>query len=803
MTVWGVMHGPLGWARDTIAARRILTRSIVLGSRPYRSHVSAAAAALLRRKAALAALAAFLLTGLAVLDDYGVAFNEVPERFRGGLTIDYVLGRDAALSDFQDRAYGVAFELPLALAERAFGIEDSRGVYLTRHLLTHLFHLAGGLFAYLLARRLFGSAALALAALLLFLVHPRIYADSFFNSKDAPFASMFMAALFLTHRAFARNTLWAFALLGAAVGLLTNIRIMGAMLVPAVLAMRGFDVVFAANVGERKRILVSAGAFAAAAALALYAAWPYLWADPIGRFAESFAYMARHPYDPVRLFRGGEFIAQNLPADYILTWFSITTPPFALALGGVGAAALLLRGASRPRRALADGRLRFGLLLIGCFALPVATVILLDSSVYGWRHMLFLYAPFSLLAVFGLRALLSAFAQARLRAAVYAAAGAGFAAAIASMALLHPLQHASFNFLVDRTTPERLKTQYSMHLDGVWGYAGLETLLRLRPSGTAALQHHSGVALDREALPKADRERTLIVNEALAEFALTRSRPGPDEKTLRTWSVYDNTIAYLVEKTPGANPYPAAREAAVSTEPVARSEHDVYLDREARSLTYVKEPCAVSPVDGLFHLLIYPERTSDLPDAERALGRANVSFHFIERGAVFDGKCAAVVPLPDYPIASIRTGQARIFEREAPWEARFPFAEPGARIAAYERAMAREPDVRAPFDLRLDEERRTLTYAREQCAPSDLPHPFFLHVTPEDADDLPEERRALGFESLGFDFRLRGLTFDGKCAAQVALPEYPIAGLRTGQWIRGEGEIWEAEVPFGGEGRAR
>lgn len=775
-----------------------MARSIVLGSRPHRSRLSAAAAALLPHKAALAALAAFLLAGSAVLDDYGVAFNEIPERFRGGLTIDYILGKGDALADFQDRAYGVAFELPLALAERAFGVDDSRGVHLTRHLLTHLFHLAGGLFAYLLARRLFGSGALALAALLLFLSHPRIYGDSFFNSKDVPFLSMFTAALFLTHRAFARNTLWAFALLGAAVGLLANIRIMGAMLVPAVLAMRGLDLVFAANEGERKRILASAGAFAAAAALALYAAWPYLWADPVGRFAESFAYMARHPYDPVRLFRGGEFTAQNLPAGYIPTWFSITTPPFALALGFAGAASLLLRGASRPARALAHGRLRFGLLLIGCFALPIAMVVLLNSGVYGWRHMYFLYAPFSLLAVFGLRALLSAFAQARLRAGVYAAAGVGVAAAIASMALIHPFQHASFNFLVDRTTPESLKTQYSMHFGGVWAYAGLERLLSLRPSGTAALQYESSVALNREALPKADRERMPIVNEALAEYSLARRPPEEDERTLRTWSVYGGEIAFLVEKTPGPNPYRAAYEAAVSTEPVARSEYDVYLNREARSLTYVKEPCAVPPADGPFHLLVYPERTSDLPGAERALGRANVTFHFIERGAVFDGKCAAVVSLPDYPIAYIRTGQARTFERDAPWETAFPFAETGLRLAAYERAMAREPDVRAPFDLRLDKERRTLTYTREPCAPSDLLRPFFLHVTPLRADDLPEERGELGFESLGFDFRLRGLMFDGKCAAQVALPDYPVASIRTGQWTRGGGEIWEAEVPFGG-----
>ena len=28
------------------------------------------------------------------------------------------------------------------------------------------------------------------------------------------------------------------------------------------------------------------------------------------------------------------------------------------------------------------------------------------------------------------------------------------------------------------------------------------------------------------------------------------------------------------------------------------------------------------------------------------------------------------------------------------------------------------------------------------------------------------------------------------------LPAYPIAHINTGQWIRGEGKLWEGEFPF-------
>ena len=43
-----------------------------------------------------------------------------------------------------------------------------------------------------MAFRLYGSHLLALCALALCLLHPRMYAHSFFHAKDAPFLSLFM-----------------------------------------------------------------------------------------------------------------------------------------------------------------------------------------------------------------------------------------------------------------------------------------------------------------------------------------------------------------------------------------------------------------------------------------------------------------------------------------------------------------------------------------------------------------------------------------------------------------------------------
>ncbi len=344
----------------------------------------------------------FAAAGVAVLGDYGVGTDEAGQRNIAISNADYVMGDRDALPIGHNRFYGLAFEMPLLMAERALGLQDGRDILLMRHLLTHLFFIVGGLFCGLLVYRMFGSRWVALLAMLLFLLHPRLYAHSFFNSKDLPFTVMFMIALYLTHRAFRRDTVGAFALLGAVVGLAVNVRPFALLLPAAVLAMRGLDWGFAADPLRRKRILVTGGVFAGAVLLAIYASQPYYWENPL-RFFDGLLILSQHPTPVVNLFMGEYIRADAVPPEYIPVWFGITAPPAALLLGGIGAAAALLYGIRRPERMLRDGGRRFMLLHLGCFALPVIATIVWQFHIYnGWRQLYFLWAPFCLLAAAGL-----------------------------------------------------------------------------------------------------------------------------------------------------------------------------------------------------------------------------------------------------------------------------------------------------------------------------------------------------------------------------------------------------------------
>ena len=89
--------------------------------------------------------------------------------------------------------------------------------------------------------------------------------------------------------------------------------------------------------------------------------------------------------------------------------------------------------------------------------------------------------------------------------------------------------------------------------------------------------------------------------------------------------------------------------------PAIRSNFDVYLIENG--LIYTKEQCAEDDTGASFFLHIDPIDVEDLPNDRKQHGFDNLDFGFERHGVRFDNTCVATVPLPDYDIAAIRTGQ--------------------------------------------------------------------------------------------------------------------------------------------------
>ena len=780
----------------------------------------------------LAVCAVFASVALAVLDDYKVIRDSIVyQRELAVRTVDYILGDANAYwapgtDDSVNNYYGAAFEILPHIVERVFGLEDVRDIYLTRHLMTHLLFIAAGWFCYLLVYRMTNSRLLGLFAMLLFLLHPRMYGNSFFNSKDLPFLSMFMIALCCVHWAFRRGTIGAFLVCGAIVGILVNLRIMGIMLLPAVLALRAADFYYAGSRTERRGILFSGVAFALAAAAIYYASMPYLWSDPIARFAEMLPALAKHFNQSYQLFQGRYIYSEDLPAHYIPTWIGITTPPAALLLSGIGIAAGVGRALAGIRRrtgdALRNGELRFELLLAGIVAMSLLGVMALSPNFnLGWRQMYYLWAPLCLLAAPGLRAASVILGRLLLRLPsswplrrVPAGAWLGTLAVIivAASAIpvirMHPYQHLYFNFLVDRKTPEYLGTQYDIDYYRTARREGYKYLLQKHPGELIYAPAGNAAATNRVSdvlalFPAAERRRFIADPDVAPSYHVDHGGrsllpPGASDillpPVIYARQVYNNTIMRVMAAdlslvdTTTADTYRAIYRLATQSEPILRSRFEVH--RSGQRLTLAKDDCPLGDAQSRIQIWMYPAHEQDLPESYHRVGRTFTGAPII----TFDGKCLAQVTLPDYDIGRIDIGGVGSILSD-------DYVE---RLRQrYDGLASAEPAIRSEFSVYLQD--GALHYLKPECTQRDAAARFYLHVIPADAGDLPEIRREYGYDNRDFQWRdftvsgvvpvtREGIAFEGKCLITVNLPDYDIAAIRTGQFIPGEGRLWGGEL---------
>ena len=145
------------------------------------------------------------------------------------------------------RIYGGLVEFLSVAAQQVIPAD----IYVVRHAVNSVFGWTGVVFAFLMARRLFGTRAAWLAAALLVCM-PRYIGDSMNNTKDLPFAVLMLVAFYyiLTIQPRYPYLSWGHAIkLAIAIALALNVRSMGLVLLGyagvalalAVIASRDFS----------------------------------------------------------------------------------------------------------------------------------------------------------------------------------------------------------------------------------------------------------------------------------------------------------------------------------------------------------------------------------------------------------------------------------------------------------------------------------------------------------------------------------------------------------------------------------
>jgi len=337
-----------------------------------------------------------LALGLSIFDDYGVHWDEYNNQKFGHKWYEYSLRsienkKPASIEvNRHDTTHGPFIEISLVALEKLFNLKDSREIILLRHFCTFLIFLTGAVAFYFLNKKIFKKWEIAFLGLLIFILHPRIFAHSFYNTTDIAFMVMYLISA-LTLIYFIKNQTYAAAIFHSITcAILVDIRIAG-LVVP--LCTFVFFFIEFIKQSLSKKILYIFTVYGLALILILILIWPYLWYDPINNFLAAISESSFRKLKPA-------------PWNYNFIYIAVTTPVLYIVLFFTGFIGILIRLFKNPRSFYEQNRavcITFFLLVF-----PLILPILVKSHLFDeWRHHYFVYPTIIIIALFGLRELLA------------------------------------------------------------------------------------------------------------------------------------------------------------------------------------------------------------------------------------------------------------------------------------------------------------------------------------------------------------------------------------------------------------
>ncbi len=426
--------------------------------------------------------AVYLSVGVSIFKDYGISWDEPISRHLGGYTALYVLNIDQSLLTDTERHYGPVFEVLLVAIEGFLNLtEDPRAVFLMRHLVTFLLFYTGVFFFYLLCKDTFHSWKIGLLGSLFLILSPRIFAHSFYNSKDIAVLAMFIISIYTLSRFLDKKTLSRAAVHALTCALLIDIRILGIVVPFLTVVFLIGDLLMIETKGKKiiKSFLVYT--FLLISFTILF--WPFLWTDPLQRFIGAFKEMAHFPLKGTSLYLGDYIRHSDVPWHYVPVWIIISTPVFYTFCFFIGFFVSIKPFFMNPIKTYVNKR--NALIFILWFFLPLVVVIVIKSSLYdAWRHMFFVYPAFLMISLAGVTSL-SESIKIRFQGLSYKAINATFILFVAFNLICiaqiivkyHPYQNVYFNILAGRNM-EEIKNNFELDYWGLSYRKALEYILK-------------------------------------------------------------------------------------------------------------------------------------------------------------------------------------------------------------------------------------------------------------------------------------------------------------------------------------
>jgi hypothetical protein len=500
----------------------------------------------------------YLIVGLSIYQDYGLSWDEPIARFNGLVNIKYLaqnffpsLLTDSIksapdLHDWMARDYGPFFDITAVALEQLFNLKETKEIFIYRHLITFLFSFLGVVAIYATCKKIYGNIWLGLLAASMLVLSPRIFAESFYNSKDIVFMASIAIVIYTMTNFLAKPDLLSASIHGFCTALAIDIRIMGILLF--VCTLGAMAVILIKRTIPAQQVRISIEAYILSTCLFAVAMFPFLWTNPFGHFVLIFKNMANFRWDANVLYMGEFIKANNLPWHYIPVWILITTPPLYTAFMAIGVIATVKQFISRKLSFWSGNKEMYDLIHLAILIGPIITVIVLSSVLYdGWRQLYFIYPAFILLSIKGVVTVLNYFKDRKsVKYFITWVFIVSFSYHGYWIWTAHPLQNVYFNFL----TGKDWKNKFEMDYWGLGNREALQYIIDNDPSQAITVRSDSATPLDRAVmmLDKKDAARIVISDKAseplylLTNYRLVTDRD--DKKYSRDYDLfYQKTVS--------------------------------------------------------------------------------------------------------------------------------------------------------------------------------------------------------------------------------------------------------------------
>jgi hypothetical protein len=363
------------------------------------------------------------IIGIFIFSDYGLSVDDDNSRVNGFVSLkhifeiffsQYTFKIDdiidvSNINIYEERYNGSAFDLPMAFLELVFKITDSRQIYLFRHFFNFLLFFTSVFIFYKIVKNRYNSYFTGIIGAAFLVASPRIFAESFYNTKDICLMSLFIINLFTAINFIEKPNIKTAIIFAIISSLTIDVRILGIFL--PVLIFLIYIINILRNNDFKNKILPLLF-FLITLPFLIILFWPYLWGDPVGNFIEAFAHLSKHTFYGYNFYLAEYISVQNVPWHYPIVWIFITTPIFYLVLFVIGFVFIVYRLIKRlikieennsykdlwrGKRELQD------LIFFSTFLIPIFIIIILNSTLYdGWRHLYFIYPSFLMISIYGL-----------------------------------------------------------------------------------------------------------------------------------------------------------------------------------------------------------------------------------------------------------------------------------------------------------------------------------------------------------------------------------------------------------------